>query len=190
METMDADVAEATGMVANWWWMWLVTGIIWVILSLVILQFDSASVTTFGVIMGIYFLLAGLQNFFIAFVAEGWKWLWALFGVLFIAAGITVLVYPKQSFANVASVLGFLFLVFGVFWIIEAFETKSVNELWWTGLVAGIMMVILAFWASGQFLVTKAYTLLVFGGIWALLHGLTDIIRAFQIRKAGKLISG
>jgi uncharacterized membrane protein HdeD (DUF308 family) len=28
----------------------------------------------------------------------------------------------------------------------------------------------------------KAYTLLVFAGIWALFHGVTDIVRAFQIR--------
>ena len=146
MEAMDADMAEATGMVAKWWWMWLVTGIIWVILSLVILQFDTASVTTFGVIMGIFFLLAGFQNFFITLVAESWKWLWALFGVLFIGAGITVLVYPKQSFADVASVLGFLFLIFGVFWIIEALETRSANELWWMGLIAGILR---SSWPSG-----------------------------------------
>jgi uncharacterized membrane protein HdeD (DUF308 family) len=44
-------------------------------------------------------------------------------------------------------------------------------------------MLILAFWTSGQFYIHKQYTLLVFAGIWALMHGITDLIRAFQIRQ-------
>jgi uncharacterized membrane protein HdeD (DUF308 family) len=43
--------------------------------------------------------------------------------------------------------------------------------------------VILAFWTSGQFFIEKAYTLLVFAGIWALMHGISDIVRAFQLRR-------
>ena len=43
-------------------------------------------------------------------------------------------------------------------------------------------MVVLAFWASGQFLVERAYKVLIFVGIWALTKGVTDIVRAFQIR--------
>ena len=58
------------------------------------------------------------------------------------------------------------------------------NELWWLGLVAGILMVILAFWTAGQFFVEKAYVLLVFAGIWALMQGVIDIVRAFQIKQA------
>lgn len=46
-------------------------------------------------------------------------------------------------------------------------------------LIAGILIVILAFWTGGQFFIDKAYTLLAFAGIWALLSGITDIIRAF-----------
>ena len=45
-------------------------------------------------------------------------------------------------------------------------------------------MVAMAFWTSGQFFIEKAYTLLVFAGIWALMHGVTDIVRAFVVRSA------
>jgi uncharacterized membrane protein HdeD (DUF308 family) len=44
-------------------------------------------------------------------------------------------------------------------------------------------MLIMAFWTAGQFFIEKAYILLVFAGVWALLHGIKDIVRAFQIRK-------
>ena len=39
-------------------------------------------------------------------------------------------------------------------------------------------MVILGFWTSGQFFIHKAYVLLAFAGIWALMQGVRDIIIA------------
>jgi len=77
----------------------------------------------------------------------------------------------------------------GIFWIIEAFAGREVNSLWWWGLISGIIMIVLGFWAAGQFWIEKAYTLLVFAGIWALLTGITDIIKAFQIKKLGKIVA-
>jgi len=41
---------------------------------------------------------------------------------------------------------------------------------------------VLAFWTSGQFFIERAYTLLVFAGIWALMQGINDIVRAFRLR--------
>ena len=40
----------------------------------------------------------------------------------------------------------------------------------------------------GQFFIEKQYLLLVFAGIWALMQGVIDIIRAFQIKKLGELV--
>lgn len=60
-----------------------------------------------------------------------------------------------------------------------------VNDLWWLGLISGILMVILAFWVSGEFFLDRAATLLVFAGVWALMKGITDIVRAFQMRELG-----
>ena len=33
---------------ARFWWLWLLTGLIWIIVSLIILQFDTTSATTIG----------------------------------------------------------------------------------------------------------------------------------------------
>lgn len=163
-------------------------GIAWVIISLVILQFNTTSLTTVGIIIGLIVLFAGLQDFFIAALAEKWKWLWIVFGILFVIAGIVALAYPKNTFAAVADMLGFIFLLVGIFWIIESFTMKDENSLWWFNLVAGILMVGIAFWTSGQFLAIKGYTLIVFGGIWAMLHGITDIVRAFEVKRLDKLV--
>jgi uncharacterized membrane protein HdeD (DUF308 family) len=173
---------------ANLWWLWLVSGIAWMIVSVVILQFDQASVTTVGVIVGLMFLGIALQNFTLAGLADRMQWLFAIFGVLFLAAAVLSFISPENTFAAIADILGFLFLIVGVFWILEAFAAKEINPLWWMGLIGGILMVILAFWTGGQFFIDKAYTLLAFAGIWSLLNGITDIVRSFQIRRAGRLV--
>ena len=171
------------------WWLWLVFGIVWILIALVILQFDQASITTVGVLIGALFLAAGIQQFVIAGLLEGGiRWVLVLFGVLFVIAGVLALISPENTFAGIADMLGFLFLLVGIFWTIQAFADRDVTDLWWLGLIAGILMIILAFWTGGQFFIEKQYMLLVFAGIWALFQGVTDIFRAFQIRALGKAV--
>jgi uncharacterized membrane protein HdeD (DUF308 family) len=175
--------ADALRGVSRFWWLWLVAGIFWIIAALVVLQFDEASITTVGVLIGIMFLVTAFQQAAIgALTPSGWKWFFYVFSVLFGVAGIISLIHPKNTFAGVADILGFLFLVVGTFWIIEAFAEKAYTSTWWLTLLAGIAMIVLAFWTDGQFFISKAYTLLVFAGIWALMQGVTDLVRAFQIR--------
>jgi uncharacterized membrane protein HdeD (DUF308 family) len=174
--------------ISRLWWLWLVFGIAWTLVALVILQFDQASINTVGILIGLMFLASSAQNFAIMALADRGGWVFGIFGFLFGVAGIISLISPENTFAALADILGFLFLIVGVFWIIQAFAAREVSELWWIGLMSGILMVILAFWTGGQFFIHKQYVLLVFAGIWALMHGVTDIVRAFQIRKLGQLV--
>jgi hypothetical protein len=184
----DAEAREVLKGISRLWWLWIVFGLAWVIVGVVILQFDSASVATVGVIVGIMFLATGFQQFAIAAMAERGRWLYWIFGALFLVAGVIALISPENTFAALADILGFLFLIVGIFWILQAFAAREINELWWVGLLSGILMVVLAFWTGGQFFIEKAYLLLVFAGIWALMQGLIDLVRAFQIKKLGELV--
>ena len=164
-----ADPRASAREIADFWWIWIVTGVAWSVAALVVLQFDGASITTIGVIVGCLFCFAAVQQLVMAAVAPRLRWLWAVVGVLFLVAGL-------------ADTLGFLFLVVGVWWIVDAFVDRDENDLWWLGLAAGILMLIMAFWTSGQFFLEKAYTLLVFAGIWALMSAVSDFVRAFRLR--------
>jgi uncharacterized membrane protein HdeD (DUF308 family) len=171
------------------WWLWLVFGIFWLAVAFVVLQFDRASITTVGVLLGAMFLVAGLQQLFIALFAAGLaRWVLIGFGVLLLVAAVISFAEPEETFAGVADILGAIFMVIGVFWTIQALIERDLNPLWWVGLITGIAMVILGFWTAGQFFIQKAYVLLVFAGIWALFYGTTDLIRAFQIRRIAKLL--
>ena len=56
--------------VSSLWWLWVVIGVAWSIIALVILQFDQASVNTVGVIIGLMFLGSAVQQLTIASLAE------------------------------------------------------------------------------------------------------------------------
>jgi uncharacterized membrane protein HdeD (DUF308 family) len=176
----DAGAAELEA--GHYWWLWLVTGTAWMVAALVILQFDAASITTVGVIFGCMFVFAGVQQLVVARVTDGLRWLSISFGVLLVASGIVCFVNPEATFVGFADILGFLLLLVGVWWTVEAFVAKAADPLWWLRLTSGVLMLVMAFWTSGQFFIEKAYTLLVFAGIWGLLHGVGDIVRAFAVR--------
>jgi uncharacterized membrane protein HdeD (DUF308 family) len=166
----------------GYWWVLLVAGIAWVTVALVVLQFDQASVTTVGILVGLMFLSVGVENLALATLDVPMRWAWALFGGLFLVSAVVSFANPADTFAGLADTLGFLFLIVAVWWMVRAFLERAINPLWWVGLVSGILLTGLAFWTSGQFFIHKAYVLLVFAGIWALMQGITSIARAFAIR--------
>ncbi len=180
------ELRQATRELTGYWWLGLVAGIAWIVISLVILQFDDASITTVGILVGCMFLFAATANFAATSLAVEHRWVPALFGGLFLISAIVCFINPVDTFVGLADMLGFLFGIVGLWWMIRAFLERPVNPLWWTGLISGILMTGLAFWTSGQFFIHKAYVLLVFAGIWALMQGITDITRAFEARRLQK----
>jgi uncharacterized membrane protein HdeD (DUF308 family) len=176
---------QAGEQVTRWWWLWLVAGALWIIASLIIIQFQSASLVIVGVILGVLFLVAGVQELFLAASRQRWRWLGIAFGVIFLAAGIYALVNPIHTFVVVADLAGFLFLLVGIFWTIEAFAARGEDDLWFLGLLAGVILIVLGFWTGGRFFATRPPILLIFVAIWTLCHGFSDFMQAFHLRQQG-----
>lgn len=182
-----AEAQQLADTIAKFWWAWLVTGILWIAASVVILQFDHRSANLVGIIIGIMFIVAALQEFVAALMTpNGWKWMWAAFGVFLLGGGIWALFNPVRTFVAMADIVGFLFLLVGVGWTIQGFVTLRSTPLAWLGIVSGFIMIGIGFWAATQLFVAQVYILLMFAGIWAVLHGITDIIKSFMIHQAGK----
>jgi uncharacterized membrane protein HdeD (DUF308 family) len=164
------------------WWLYLVTGALWVVIAWVVLRFDLRSVAAVSVLAGTVILLAGIAELFNAATAPGWKWLHAILGVVFIITGIIAFFRPGGTFAMLAAFVGWYLLFKGMLDIVLAFATKEVNDAWWLGLIVGIVEVFLGFWAAGSY--GRSVTLLiVFVGAIALTRGISDIVLAFRLRK-------
>src|SRR5271166_1399719 len=122
----------AVGRVARYWWVELLLGVLWLIISVVVLKFNHASVVTVGVLAGIMFLVFAAEEFVLAALdPDASKWLWGVFGVLLTASGIVSLINPRNTFAGFADILGFVFLLIGMMWTFQAFAQRAINDLWW-----------------------------------------------------------
>ena len=55
---------------------------------------------------------------------------------------------------------------------------------WWLGLVAGILELVLGFWASQQRLPARGALLLIWVGFFALFRGISEIVIAFELNSA------
>jgi len=164
------------------WWLLLVTGIAWLIISWAVLRFRVSSITTVGVLIGVVFLLATMNEFLLASVRTGWRWAHVVLGILFALGAIWAFVNPINAFWALASVLGLLLVLEGSLSIISAVATREVNSTWWLGLVAGILEILLGFWASQQMFPARATLLLLWVGFFALFRGISEIVIAFELR--------
>jgi hypothetical protein len=117
------------GEITRMWWLFLITGIAWVIIALVVLRFDTTSLATVGALLGVVFLLAGLKEFMLWTVRRSWRWAHFVLGVIFVIAAIAAFATPYSTFWSPASILGFLLVLKGSLDIIASAMTKDVNEL-------------------------------------------------------------
>jgi uncharacterized membrane protein HdeD (DUF308 family) len=164
------------------WWLPLVTGLAWLIISVLVLRFRLSSITTVGVLVGVIFLLAMFNEFLLASVRAGWRWAHILLGVLFAVGAIWAFANPINAFWALASVLGLLLIFEGTLNIISSAAARDVNSTWWLGLVAGILEILLGFWASQQMFPARAALLLLWVGFFALFRGISEIVIAFELR--------
>jgi uncharacterized membrane protein HdeD (DUF308 family) len=177
--------AESVGPV---WWVFLITGTLWLILSLVMFRFNITSASTIGALAGIVFLAAGFIEIAMAAVVRSgwWAALNAILGVLLIAGGIMSFVHPKNAFVAVASIIGFMFLFVGIWDLIVAFSDPV--GLWWVRMLTGFLCIGLAFWASGDFQ-RKAVLLITWLGLFALFRGINSFIVAFTLHHIEKKVA-
>jgi uncharacterized membrane protein HdeD (DUF308 family) len=177
------DVAEQA---AGLWWLFLLTGIAWLVFALIVFQWDYTTVYAVSYLFGFVALIAGINEFLtIGVWTTGWKIVHGILGALFIAAGIWALVHPHNAFTTLAALIAFFLLFKGIFDIMVSFVAKDALELWWLQLVIGILEIVLAFWVSGSFR-KSAILLVAYVGIIALSRGITEIFVAFKLRSIKK----
>lgn len=163
------------------WWVLLVTGSLWVVFALVVFQFDYTTVSALSILVGAVCVAAGLFEGVAAAGSHGWwRAIHVVLGVAFVAIGIAAFAHPENTFGALASIFAFFLLLRGTFQIVIAFLVRPA-ELWWVGLVSGVVQVALAFWAAGDF-GHKAFLLVVWVGASALVHGVVQLVLAFHVR--------
>ncbi|MDF2749126.1 MAG: hypothetical protein K0T00_301 [Gaiellaceae bacterium] len=167
---------------ADRWWIFLLTGIAWLVFALLVFQWDYTSVYAVSYLFGVVALIAAGNEFLqITVASTGWKLAHGLLGLLFVGGGAWALVHPRNAFATLAALIGFFFLAKGIFDVTVAVVTRHQFDLWWLQLAAGLVEILLAFWVAGAF-TEKVILLVVSVGVIALTRGITELLLAFKLR--------
>jgi len=165
------------------WWLWLLTGLAWVLVALILLRFDYTSVSAISILFGCVAIAAGVLEFGVMMLANGWwKLLHGAVAVLFIVTGIVAFIHPGNTFAALAAVFSFLLVFGGTFDIIIAIAARREIEVWWLQLIGGIVEVVLGFWAAGYY-GRSAVLLVAWVAAFAIVRAVRDIVLAFRVRE-------
>jgi uncharacterized membrane protein HdeD (DUF308 family) len=176
---------------ARYWWVFLLLGLAWFLIAWLVLRLNTTSIATVGVLLGVVFLFAAINDLGVAAVASGgWKvWYYVMAAIFFLGA-LYGFFRPVNTFFALASVLGLILVLYGAFEIIQGVASREVNPYWWLNLVTGILLILLAFWVSGSdrvyALAQRTYLILFWVGFLALFRGFEQIFLAFTVRRAGR----
>ena len=170
---------------SRFWWLYLITGILWLWVTLIILRLELDTVYAISILFGFVAIGAGINEFLgMGASTTGWRIVHAVLGVIFIAAGIVAFFRPEGTFVALASIVAWVLLFKGIFDIILAFMVHPAH-LWWVGLIVGAIEIALAFWAAGYFR-GSALLLVVWVAALTLMRGITEIVMAFRLRQLKK----
>jgi uncharacterized membrane protein HdeD (DUF308 family) len=185
-ELRDSDLRQVSSGLRDQWWVFLVSGIAWFVIAIVVLRLDLTSVATVGLLLGAVFLLTSVQEFAIAAIrGGGWAIFRVILGIFFVGGAIWCFVAPFDAFWSLAAALGLLLIIKGAFDIAYAAMSRVINPLWGLGLFTGLLEIGLGFWASQQYAPARAVLLLLWVGFYAIFRGISDIVVAFEVRDPG-----
>lgn len=183
MSSAAANVERAVGRALPPWWLFLVTGIGWAIVGLILLRFDYTSVHAISLLFGFVMIAAGIMEVVMTFVAPGWwKLLNGVLAVAFLVAGVVAFVHPGNTFVALAAVFSFFLIFAGTFDIIMSISARHEIDVWWLQLIGGIIQLLLGFWAAGDY-GHSTVLLIAWVCAFALIRGVRDIVYAFRVRE-------
>ncbi len=187
MANLSIEEAELAESASRFWWLYLVTGVLWLWVTLIILSLDIDTVYAVAILFGFVAIGAGINEFLaIGVSTRGWKIVHGVLGVVFIAAGIVAFFRPQGTFVALAAIVAWVLLFKGIFDIVLAFVSHPAH-LWWVGLIVGVIEILLAFWAAGYFR-GSAIILVAWVAAMTLLRGITEIVMAFRLHKLKKAL--
>jgi uncharacterized membrane protein HdeD (DUF308 family) len=176
----DSERRALASSVGRFWWMFLAFGVLWVLFGMVVLSYRVGSLLALAVLAGVVFILSGVSELGAAREARDWRWLYLLSGVLSIAAGVIAFIWPGITLFVLSILLSWFLIAMGIIHVVGALAGPK-RSWWWMTLLLGIAEFLLGAWAASY----PGRSLLVFVnlvGIYALIHGFTDIFGAFALR--------
>jgi uncharacterized membrane protein HdeD (DUF308 family) len=175
---------DALAQVGRSWWVLLVVGVVTVVLGLFTLFWTDHAINVIAVLFGLYLLVSGVFQIVAAFGESQHKALLVISGVLSVILGVYMFkaVHADYSAEILALFVGIAWLFRGIIELVVGLQSpKSEARTWmiWGGVLLIVGALVVFLWPS-----LAVTTLFLIAGIMLLVLGLSEIVGAFQVKKA------
>jgi uncharacterized membrane protein HdeD (DUF308 family) len=172
---------DAAERVASNWWRLLLNGLVLIVAGVLIFSIDW-SVRSLSTFIGALFIFEGVSMALTVGIDERVRRGNIVTGLLSIAAGIAIIVWPAPGLVVVAVFLGAWLIVTGTIATSGGFAARRLLSDWWLLLILGVLEVALGVLALADPGATLA-ALITVGGIWAAVAGVMRVILSFQLKR-------
>jgi uncharacterized membrane protein HdeD (DUF308 family) len=172
---------QAASDIARNWWVLLLNGALLIVAGFLIfsIHWTVASLATF---IGALFIFQGAMEALTTGIDRRVRRANVVTGLLSIATGVLIIVWPSPGLLAVAIILGAWLVVSGTIAIAGAFAARRIIPDWWLMLLLGLSEVALGVLALADPGATLAAIITV-GGIWAVAVGVMRITLSFQVKR-------
>jgi uncharacterized membrane protein HdeD (DUF308 family) len=176
--TISRDAAER---VARYWWQLLLDGLVLIVAGVLIFSIDW-TIRSLATFIGALFIFQGLAEALNGGIEPRVRRANVVTGLLSIAAGVAIIVWPSPGLLAVAIFLGAWLIVVGTLTISGALAARRVLPNWWLLLLTGLLEIPLGVLALADPGATLAAIVTV-GGIWAVVVGVMRVITSFELKR-------
>jgi uncharacterized membrane protein HdeD (DUF308 family) len=177
---------DAAERVSRNWSLLLLNGLLLIVAGILIFSIDW-SVRSLATFIGALFIFEGLAMALTTGIDARVRQTNVLTGLLSIAAGVAIIVWPAPGIVAVAIFLGAWLIVVGTITISSSLAARHFLPDWWLLLILGLVEVPLGVLALADPGATLAAIVTV-GGIWAVAVGVMRVILSFEVKSLPKRV--
>jgi uncharacterized membrane protein HdeD (DUF308 family) len=172
---------DAAQRIARNWWMLLLNGALLIVAGVLIFSIDW-TVRELATFIGALFIFQGATEALTTGIDARVRQANVLAGLLSIAAGVVIIVWPEPGLLAVAIILGAWLIVTGTLAVTGAFAARRILPDWWLLLIVGLLEIPLGVLALANPGATLA-ALITVAGIWAIAVGVMRIVLGFEVKR-------
>ncbi len=173
-------VGDGDDLVRGSWGVMLAIGIVAIVFGVIVLLNIWGGVRLVAILAGLFLIFAGVMQF-VSVRGHRRKTGRIISGVIALAIGIGLIVWPDTSVKTVAVLVGLAFLIWGVAWAVAALVDRG--EGWGVALGFSIVLAVVGAvfiaWPGPTIAILMALV-----GIAALVFGIASVAQALALRKA------
>jgi uncharacterized membrane protein HdeD (DUF308 family) len=172
---------DAAQQIARNWWVLLLNGGLLIVAGFLIFSIDW-TIRDLATFIGALFIFQGVAEALTTGIDARVRQANVIAGLLSIATGVLIIIWPKPGLLAVAVVLGAWLIVMGTLAVSGAFAARDILPNWWLLLIVGLLEIPLGVLALANPGATLA-ALITVAGIWAVAIGVMRIVLAFEVKR-------